>query len=453
MRIWGYSHILPSITMDKERLSAEAFLGELVRRRPTVEDIARQNSVAHWLVDQFRRDGIGDVRLAPYTSEIGPVADDYPSRYNVVIDVKGKGTGGKEKLLLYGHYDVVEPSSHYREIGHLRSPFELVTDPGDPDWKFGLGSADMQSGNTAIREALLHMQLAAHRDIVVVLASDEEGASRGFHGAYNSRIFDGVDCAITPEILVNRRLLPPQKDHALIMGRPGRFGLLVTSTGIEKHAGAVTDEDIPRLTESLDTRAMEVVNDLPLNRHPNDPEGLTTKPRALSLHWKTRATGSLTMPASVQRYVNFHYWDHRQEPHVVAEMLRERLRKIAQEIFADNPQMAEQAYTVSLEQRPTPFTPPWKEDFHHPFIARMHDLMNRVNVERGGRPDAIHRVVDTGVADCGLIANYLHCPLVGTPLRRRGPHKHTEKVYFPDIHYVADVIAGAAAYPGLLATR
>ena len=439
--------------MPNEGLSAEAFLGELVRRHPTVEDISRQNSVAHWLVDQFRRDGIGDTRLVPYASEIGLIADDYPERLNVVVEVKGKGTGTKEKVLLYGHYDVVKPSLHYKKISHLRSPFQLVTDPVDPNWKFGLGSADMQSGNTAIREALLKMQLAAHRDILVVLASDEEGASRGFHGAYNSRIFDGVDCAITPEILVNPRLLPPEKDHALIIGRPGRFGLLVTSTGMEMHAGAVTDDDISRLTESLDQRAVEAIRQLPLNGHPNDPEHLTPPPQALSLHLETMATGSLTVPASFKRYVNVHYWDHQQEPHVIAEMLRQRLRGIAREIFHDDPEKAQQAYTVSLEERPTPFTPPWKEEYHHPFISRMQELMNRVNVRARGRPDAIHRVVDQGVADCGLIANYLHCPVVGTPLRRRDPHQHTEQVYFPDIDYIADVIAEAAAYPGLLSER
>lgn len=436
-----------------EHLSAEAFLSELVRRRPTVNDVSRQNSTAHWLVDQFRRDGTGEARLEPYAGDIGSIEDDYPTRHNVVIEVQGRGTGKKEKLLLYGHYDVVEPSLHYKEIGHLRSPFGLVNDPANPDWKFGLGSADMQSGNTAIREALRRMQLAAHRDILVVLTSDEEGASRGFHGAYGSRVFEGVDCAITPEILVNRSLLPAHKDHALILGRPGRFGLIVTSTGVEKHAGGVTHEDVPRLTESLDRRAAEAVASLPLHRHPNDPEYLSPSPRALTLHLETKATGSLTVPASIRRYVNVHYWDHQQEPHVVAEMLRKRLRTIAREVFPDDPHMAEQAYSVSLEDRPTPFTPPWKEDYHHPFLARMHTLMNDVNVRRGGRPDGIERVVDSGVADCGLIANYLHCPVVGTPLRRKDPHQHTERVYFPDIEYVADIIAEAAAYPGLLAAR
>lgn len=412
------------------------------------DTIDRQNKLAQWIVDLVNKEGLGDANLRSFRhlqrDKKGNVKE--VTRHNVHICVHGKHGGStKEKIVWYGHFDVVEPSDEYESTG--RKPDQLVRDEENEDFWKGLGSYDMLSGITAIIRALKDLNVHGDRDIEIILCCDEEDISRGVHEAFDSNLFQGVHGAITTEILVNTDLL--RKDRALIIGRPGRFSLYGTCRGLEKHMGAVTDEDRRKLTINLFTDAVREIQQVALSSHPDDPEQLVMRARCEIPSWESNGKASLTTPASGKFTVNVHYYDRHQGPDQVVTIVRDRLRSIAESVFADQVDR-DKAYSIDPEQRDTPHTPPWKESVSEPLIRKMRALMNDENIARGGRADGIQDIVDTGTADCPVKRFRGNFPIAGVPTKGGAPHKPEEFVLGSSIDYVEGVLRRSAAYEGSL---
>ncbi|MDB6044874.1 MAG: Peptidase [Gammaproteobacteria bacterium] len=100
---------------------------------------------------------------------------DRPTKGNVVVRYRGKGTG--KPVLFLGHLDVVEANPQDWSV----DPFKLTEKDG---WFYGRGSIDMKDGDAALLEALIRLKrehFVPARDVIAAFTADEEagGDSNG----------------------------------------------------------------------------------------------------------------------------------------------------------------------------------------------------------------------------------------------------------------------------------
>ena len=93
---------------------------------------------------------------------------DHPTKGNVVVRYRGKGSG--KPVLFLGHLDVVEAKPEDWSV----DPFKLTEKDG---WFYGRGTIDMKDGDAALLESLIRLRregFVPERDIIVAFTADEE---------------------------------------------------------------------------------------------------------------------------------------------------------------------------------------------------------------------------------------------------------------------------------------
>jgi acetylornithine deacetylase/succinyl-diaminopimelate desuccinylase-like protein len=94
--------------------------------------------------------------------------DDHPTKGNVIVRYRGKGSG--KPVLFLGHLDVVEASAQDWSV----DPFTLTEKDG---WFFGRGTIDMKNGDAALLESLIRLKregFVPQRDVIAAFTADEE---------------------------------------------------------------------------------------------------------------------------------------------------------------------------------------------------------------------------------------------------------------------------------------
>ena len=97
------------------------------------------------------------------------IADDHPTKGNVVVRLRGSGKGGKPVLFI-GHLDVVEA----RREDWTYDPFVLTEAGG---WLYGRGTIDMKGQDAAVIAGLIRLKqegFVPDRDIIAAFTADEE---------------------------------------------------------------------------------------------------------------------------------------------------------------------------------------------------------------------------------------------------------------------------------------
>lgn len=442
--------------------SEERLLGELVSTQ--ADTIERQCTQSRLLVEFAKSHGLGNITPLPFppTAAFG---QQKPRRYNLMIDIPPPGGGQPEETLgLYAHFDVVPPSE-----GYTRKPNQLVRDRHNSHMWYGLGSNDMLIGNVAILFALKEIidknLLWNRRAIRAIFVCGEEAWSEGFHAAKTSGAFNGVSCVLTPETVAQESL--QRTDTRLLnIGRPGRYKLIVTAKGLEKHVGGVEEpQDTPLLARTMNHILWSVAHDLQQTLQPNpDQTGdLILRPKCEPDNWGARKKPSLTTPYATFLELSVHYAHHYDSPERIGEWVRERCIELAQKELRLSETVCEEIFQVELETHgpdpntTTPFTQPWKENYYHKFLRDVRErLIPQANAACDARrypeglPTSIRTIVDSAVADCGLIAN-LGIPVAGIVPMGWGAHRPDERVDIRSREYVTNVIIGAAGTTHILA--
>lgn len=459
-----------------ETLSDEGFLENLVRLQPSEPD--RWISASHFLYEDLKR--IVGPHGRVWGQEVtGKLAAGARKAYNVIVDLDGGPAEEiEETIMLYGHYDVVQPVKEYAQVSHIRQSNQLYKDPEQPNLVYGLGTEDMNGPNTAIRSAIAEIlagqedpagrqRLWARRRLRALLVFGEEGWSPGFQAAYEGGLFEGVDGCVTPEILVNKA--PLRMQRAVGYGRLGRYTLTVACSGEAPHIGAVTDEMEHRLTRMLERRAEDVLRkELQLQKHPN-PEGVMPNPRVALSSWAGEEQGGITPPGHSEFRATIHYADHNETLSSIVQRVQARLTQIAREIFPgdsdDERRKRENAFRVIPGEHPIGFAKPYKDDLSHPLHAAVRGYVYdayRQHANPGWNlplEQTVQPIADTGVADCGRIA-HLGIPVAGifplggpwgNPKDPRfsggGAHTYEERFWMPWIKEASSVIQRIAAEP------
>ena len=96
------------------------------------------------------------------------VPPDHPSKGNVIVRYRGKGS--VRPVLFLGHLDVVDARAEDWSV----DPFKLTEKDG---WFYGRGTIDMKDGDAALLEALIRLKrehFVPQRDIIAAFTADEE---------------------------------------------------------------------------------------------------------------------------------------------------------------------------------------------------------------------------------------------------------------------------------------
>ncbi|ASJ07963.1 deacylase [Thermococcus siculi] len=185
----------------------------------------REEKVSRFIASFLEEHGF-NVELLPVEGS----ADD------VIAYLPGRG----HTVVLNGHMDTVNLSQ-----GWTRNPRGEL----DGDRFYGLGSADMKGGLTALMSAFVEMGELSKNErptVIFTAVSDEEGYSRGAWELIKSGKLDGADLVLVAE----------PTDERLMLGARGRFIVQVEVFGKRAHAarpheGLNAIEELGRFVGSL----------------------------------------------------------------------------------------------------------------------------------------------------------------------------------------------------------
>jgi acetylornithine deacetylase/succinyl-diaminopimelate desuccinylase-like protein len=142
------------------RQLAHDLLKEMIEVR-SVHEVGTQ-AVADILVRYLKAAGFKDADLQVLAEEA------YPTQVNVVVRLKGKGTG--KPILWNGHMDVVEAKPQDWSL----PPFQFIEKDG---YFYGRGTSDMKDEDAAVAAALIRLKqegFVPDRDIIAAFTADEE---------------------------------------------------------------------------------------------------------------------------------------------------------------------------------------------------------------------------------------------------------------------------------------
>jgi acetylornithine deacetylase/succinyl-diaminopimelate desuccinylase-like protein len=393
-----------------------------------------QVAIAEQIADFARQWDLGDVRVEHFPPEV-KFSGEEPILRNIVIEA---GSGTEEIIVYHGHFDTVPPS------GYLPSdhPLQLTQDPHNNDIFHGLGSFDMKAGVVAILMSLYKMRTADHRKIRAILVAGEENQSEGTHAAlqkgHNS--FDKACGVISTEIPV----LPEDAPYPmLIIGRPGRIGLRLTIEGVVMHAGNVTRHEIQHLLSERIANALHAIPHIHLSEHPNDYDHLMSQSMCVPTAINTQCMGALSVAGKGSIDIAIHYTNPTLSVAEIMEMVRRHLDPVLQNSYE---------LSFKLEQEPgrqLPFTQPWLESPHHPFIQKIRAIQqDHVSTTS---PHTVPLYAGRGVADEGVIVHQQNIPAVCIPPHGGGEHTRNEHVHLSSITgNVVPTLRAIASYDGSL---
>jgi acetylornithine deacetylase/succinyl-diaminopimelate desuccinylase-like protein len=169
---------------EDDKQLARSILKELVEMK-TTHDLGSTDAAhaiqQHLLAAEFPAGDV--VFVAP---------PDHPSKGNVVVRYRGKGSG--KPVLFLGHLDVVEAKADDWSV----DPFKLTEKDG---WYYGRGSIDMKDGDAALLEALIRLKrehFVPGRDVIAAFTADEEAGGDSNGPAFLLKEHrDLVDAALT----------------------------------------------------------------------------------------------------------------------------------------------------------------------------------------------------------------------------------------------------------------
>ncbi len=139
---------------------ARTLLKELVEMR-TTHDVG-STDLAQAIQGHLLKAGF------PASDVVFMAPPDHPTKGNVVVRYRGKGTA--KPVLFLGHLDVVEARAEDWSV----DPFKLTEQDG---WFYGRGTIDMKEGDAALIEALIRLKrerFVPDRDIIAAFTADEE---------------------------------------------------------------------------------------------------------------------------------------------------------------------------------------------------------------------------------------------------------------------------------------
>jgi acetylornithine deacetylase/succinyl-diaminopimelate desuccinylase-like protein len=144
----------------ENRQLAHDLLKEMIEVR-SVHEVGTR-AVADILVRYLKAAGFKDADLQVLAEEA------YPTQVNVVVRLKGKGTG--KPILWNGHMDVVEAKPQDWSL----PPFQFIEKDG---YFYGRGTSDMKDEDAAVAAALIRLKqegFVPDRDIIAAFTADEE---------------------------------------------------------------------------------------------------------------------------------------------------------------------------------------------------------------------------------------------------------------------------------------
>lgn len=199
---------------------------ELLRKIVSIESpFGGEHGISDFIANLLEENGFSVERIP-----VDGFGDD------VVAYLLGKGP----TVVLNGHMDTVHLSP-----GWTRNPKGEL----EGDRFYGLGSADMKAGLSALLSAFIELAEAPKRErpnVIFTAVSDEEGFSRGAWELIKSGKLDKADLVLVAE----------PTNEKLMLGARGRFVLTLRVKGRKAHAarpwlGVNAIEELARLVSNL----------------------------------------------------------------------------------------------------------------------------------------------------------------------------------------------------------
>ncbi len=200
---------------------------ELLKKLVSIESpFGRENEISNFIANLLEENGFSVERVP-----VEGFGDD------VIAYLPGKGL----TVVLNGHMDTVNLSP-----GWTRNPWGEL----DGDRFYGLGSADMKAGLSAILSAFVELAEVPKRErpnVIFTAVSDEEGFSRGTWELIRSGKLKKADLVLIAE----------PTNEKLMLGARGRFVITVRARGRKAHAarpwlGVNAIEELAKLVSNLD---------------------------------------------------------------------------------------------------------------------------------------------------------------------------------------------------------
>jgi len=327
---------------------------ELLRKIVSIDSpFGKEDGVSDFIVALLEGHGI-DVKVLPVEGHGG----------DVVARLDGTGP----TVVLNGHMDTVHPSSGWTRDVHG----EL-----DGDRFYGLGSADMKAGLSALLAAFIELSErspAERPNVIFTAVSDEEGYSRGTWELIRSGELDGADVVLVGEPTSER----------LMLGARGRFVIRLVARGRKAHAarpwrGVNAVEELARVVGAI--------GDVETREHP-----LLGPGSYCTLSFSGNADG-LSVPDCAEAVVDRHI--------VVGEdwnTVKSELEGLVCELGL------KARVCVEKFPRPTPEMPPYVVDERNPFVASFEESHRKV----AGRAPGV--TYGRSVGDFNYFAAYLGKP-------------------------------------------
>ncbi|MFH0851319.1 MAG: M20/M25/M40 family metallo-hydrolase [Candidatus Peregrinibacteria bacterium] len=406
--------------------SARELLGDLVSRPSHTPEGER--ALAEYIAQFAERWGLGAVGIHPYPSG-AKFADMTPPPVNVTIDVNREGIPQPGEMLWFGHFDSIDPKTHYSD-GYRGDPYQLTLNRGNDDIAHGLKSADMAAGIVSMLTAAWRLKqersLIRH-SIRILLVGGEEGQSHGIYAALDPRhnLVGNARCAVSTDIEVGTKIDDPP---LICVGRPGRLGLRLVIRGEGMHGGNASTADPLSL---VSTREAIVRLALPHIAFPQRGEqhfrDLMPPTAVVVRDWRagdpeTRGTdrqGNMSVPSAATIDIDVINSNPALDPATIIDIVRRAIDQVLQKRKIKDPDV------VTYLGEPGRQTPPIKPYMEHPDHTWIQTVA-RCMQTAGGTPPVIR--AGRGTADEGALVDTMHIPTVILPPVCEGEHTEQERV-------------------------
>lgn len=407
-------------------------LTELVGRESHTPE--GQWKIAQYLAQFGERWGLGVTRVHPYPPR-AEFAELDPPPCNVTMDINPQGKEGAGELVVFGHFDSIDPAENYPKT-YQGNPYQLGPRGSDPDVYGGLKSADMAAGLVSMllaAQELSQQCTKVRHSVRFLFVGGEEGQSHGIYAALNPQhnLFEGAKAGLSMDVAVGSSL----KDSPCVcIGRPGRIGLRLSVTGDAMHVGRYTPERSMRLASS---RAGLVQVAIPQLEFPARDESHFQKhmPESFAIvrGWGGRKSQAMNPPDRGDIDIDVVYGNPGLNVTTIIELVRHQVERFLHSYAAL--EHGERLVISSEPGRRTPFIPPYLEHPNHTFVR---NALRAVQEANGKTPVEVR--VGRGTEDAGVVVHGMHIPVCTIPPTCEGEHTADEAVSVSSIDRNANAI-------------